>query len=56
MVQWRVARWAKQDYRLTSSVSDMLNDLQWTTLYERRNYCRLIFLHQDPSDISILEH
>ena len=42
MVQRRAARWVKQDYRLTSSVSDMLNDLQWTTLYERRKYCRLI--------------
>ena len=60
MVQRRAARWVKQDYRLTSSVSDMLNDLQWTTLYERRKYCRLItfykFLHQDPPDISIPEH
>ena len=60
MVQRRAARWVKQDYRLTSSVSDMLNDLQWTTLYERRKYCRLItfykFLHQDPPDISIPEY
>ena len=36
MVQRQAARWVKQDYRLTSSVSDMLNDLQWTTLYECR--------------------
>ena len=60
MVQRRAARWVKQDYRLTSSVSDMLNDLQWTTLYELRKCCRLItffkILHQDPPDISIPEH
>ena len=31
MVQRRAARWVKQDYRLTSSMSDMLNDLQWTS-------------------------
>ena len=38
----------------------MLDDLQWTTLYERRKYCRSItfykFLHQDSLDISIPEH
>ena len=33
MVQRRAARWVKRDYRLTSSVSDMMEDLQWSTLY-----------------------
>ena len=32
MVQWQAARWVKQDYRLTSSVSDMIEDLGWPTL------------------------
>ena len=41
MVQRRAARWVKQDYRFTSSMSDMMNDLQWSTLYECRKYRRL---------------
>ena len=57
MVQRRAARWVKQDYRLTNSVSNMMEDLQWSTLCERRKYSRLTtfykFLHQDPPDISI---
>ena len=57
MVQRRAARWVKQDYRLISIVSDMMNDLQWSTLYECRKHCRLLtfykFLHQDPPDINI---
>ena len=45
MIQRRAARWVKQDYRLTSSVSDMINNLQWTTLQKRRRFSRLtIFL------------
>ena len=60
MVQWWAARWVKQDYRLTSSVTDMMKDLQWSTLHDRRKYSRLIifykFLHQDPTDISIPEY
>ena len=60
MVQQQAARWVKQDYRLTSSVSEMINDLQWSTLHECRKFSRLIifynFLHQDPPDISIPEH
>ena len=46
MVQWRAARWVKQDYRFTSSVSDMMNDLQRSTLYECRKYCRLITFYK----------
>ena len=60
MIQRRAVRWVKQDYRLISDVSDMMNDLQWPTLYERRKYCRLItfhkFLHQNPPDINIPRH
>ena len=43
MVQRRAARWVKQDYRQTSSVSNMLYDLQWSTLHERRKCCRLSY-------------
>jgi len=38
----------------------MMNDLQWSTLLERRKYSRLtifyIFLYPDPPDISIPKH
>ena len=43
MVQRRAARWVKLDYRQTSSVTDMMNDLQWSTLLERKKYSRLTF-------------
>ena len=60
MIQRRAARWVKQDYRLTSSVTDMINDLQWTTLQKRRMHSRLTifyrFLHQDPPDIRIPQY
>nr|XP_054761047.1 protein mesh-like [Lytechinus pictus] len=36
MVQRRYARFALGDFRRTSSVSDMLKQLQWATLQERR--------------------
>ena len=42
MVQWRAARWVKQDYRQTSSITDMINKLKWSTLHKRRKYSRLI--------------
>jgi len=60
MVQRQAARWVKQNYRQTSSVSDMINDLQWSTLLEHRKFSRLRknykFLHHDPPEISIPEH
>ena len=36
MIQRRAARMVYADYQTTSSVSTMLNQLQWTTLQERR--------------------
>ena len=60
MIQQRAARWVKQDYRLTSSVSDMINNLQWTALQKRRMYSRLTifyrFLYHDPPDIRIPQY
>ena len=41
MVQRRAARWVKRDYRLTSSVSDMMEDLQWSTRRERRKLLQI---------------
>ena len=40
-VQCRAARWATRDYRYTSSVTSMLNNLNWCPLDQRRIDCRL---------------
>ena len=60
MVQKQAARWVEQDCRPTSSVSEMINDLQWPTLQERRKYSRPItfykFLHGSLPDTSIPDH
>ena len=36
MVQWHVARWTLKRYHNTSSVTDMLENLGWRTLEQRR--------------------
>ena len=41
MVQRRAARFAYRDYRHTTSVTDLLRDLQWPLLAERRKNSRL---------------
>ena len=62
MVQCRAARWVKQDYRrLTSSVSDMIEDLQWLTLCKHGKDSRLttfisFCIARDPPDMIIPEH
>nr|XP_054752844.1 uncharacterized protein LOC129258628 [Lytechinus pictus] len=57
MVQRRYARFALGDFRRTSSVSDMLKQLQWATLQERRAqqrasmvYCIINKLIDIPDD------
>ena len=42
MVQRRAARWVKQEYGITTSVTSILNNLKWSTLSERCQYSRLI--------------
>ena len=44
-VQRRCARFALQDFRRTSSVSDMLNVLGWTTLQERRQRAKMVIMY-----------
>lgn len=44
-VQRRAARWAKQDYGRTSSVTEMLNSLNWRRLDLRRIDQRLVMFH-----------
>ena len=40
-VQRRAARFAKSDYRRTTSVSKLMDDLGWRTLSDRRKDARL---------------
>ena len=37
----------KSDYRRTSSVTDMLRDLKWDTLQDRREKARLITIYKE---------
>ena len=45
-VQRRAARWVKADYRMTSSVSMMLEDMNWPTLQKRRYESRLTMFYK----------
>ena len=52
--QRRAARWAVNRYRQTSSVGDMLDQLQWPSLEERRRQTRLkTFIKYHKGDIKI---
>ena len=46
MVQRRAARYVTNRFHNTSSVSDMLQDLNWPTLQQRRLRTRLIFFYK----------
>ena len=59
MVQRRAARFVYGDYRHTTSVTDLLRDLQWPLLAERRKNSRLtLFLKMehglDPASLLII--
>ena len=45
-VQRRAARWVSSDYNKFSSVTSMLNDLQWPTLSSRRKFARLSTIYK----------
>ena len=44
-VRQRAARWVKVDYRMTSSVTVMLNDLKWSTLQKHHHESSLTTLN-----------
>ena len=46
MVQRRAARFVCNRYYNTSSVTDMLSQLQWESLEERRNKARLVMMYK----------
>ena len=50
-VQRRAARWVTRDYQYTSSVSTMLQDLNWRTLDRRRIDIRLVLLYKVTKDL-----
>ena len=50
-VQRRAARWVTRDYQYTSSVSTMLQDLNWRTLDQRRIDSRLVLLYKVTYDL-----
>ncbi|MEW8548673.1 MAG: reverse transcriptase family protein, partial [Candidatus Thiodiazotropha sp.] len=50
-VQRRAARWVTHDYQYTSSVSAMLQDLNWRTLDQRRIDSRLVLLYKVTYDL-----
>lgn len=59
MVQRRAARWVKSDYQYNSSVTSMLNDLQWPSLQHRRYVTRLKLFYNivnSSSALSIPNH
>ncbi|XP_062605835.1 uncharacterized protein LOC134267643 [Saccostrea cucullata] len=46
MVQRRTARMVTSNYRTTSSVTDMLQQLQWTSLQERRGQAKAVMMYR----------
>jgi hypothetical protein len=46
MIQRRAARMVYADYQTASSVSTMLNQLQWTTLQERRAQAKACMMYR----------
>ena len=47
-VQRKAARFCLQNYAPTVSVTEMLNDLGWKTLEQRRKEARLAMMYQMP--------
>ena len=52
--QRRAARWATRDYRYTSSVSAMLQDLNWRTLDQRRIDSRLVLQYKITCNLVVI--
>ena len=50
-VQCSAVRWTTQDYQRTSSVTHMIQDLNWRTLEQRRIDSRLIIMYKIAYDL-----
>jgi len=46
IVQRSAVRYVQNDYHYTSSVTNMLSELKWSTLEQRRNQASLTMLHK----------
>ena len=59
-VQWRAARWVPSEYNSMSSVTHLLDQLNWKSLQSRRSVSRLTLLykvlHQDLPSIKLPLH
>ena len=51
MVQRRAGRYVTNRYHNTSSVSSMIEQLEWTTLQERRKHSRLLMMYKLKNNI-----
>jgi hypothetical protein len=51
MVQRRAARYVTNRYHNTSSVSSMIEQIEWTTLQERRKHSRLLMMYKLKNNI-----
>ncbi len=56
MVQRRAARYVTNRYHNTSSVTDMINQLEWPSLQERRQHSRLLMLYKNEQQFSEGRH
>ncbi|XP_072023338.1 uncharacterized protein [Amphiura filiformis] len=56
MVQRRFARFVYGDYRTTSSVTAMLNQLQWPTLQERRAQTKVVMMFRIVNHLVDVPH
>ena len=52
--QCRSARWATRDYQHTSSVTQMIKDLNWRTLVQRRIDSRLTLMYKITYDLVVI--
>lgn len=55
-VQRSAARYIFNDYDYTSSVSKMINDLNWQTLEQRRNISAVTYLYKIQNNIVFVDH
>ena len=51
-VQCRAAHLVKKDYRYTTSVTGMLDELGWLPLFERHKHSRLMVFHKALNNLS----
>ena len=55
-VQRSAARYVCNDYNYTSSVSQMLNNLKWQTLEQRRNISNVVLLYKIQNNLVWVDH